>query len=294
MSTAPGQQVGLQILIHPLVCVNISDHYTRAKFKNAKPRVYGMLLGKQAGRKVELFNSSELILNEEKIIDAEYMKSRLEQYNRVFEGNSILGWYAASVTGIDNEGDMALHRQMEEFVDSKNPYFLYLNPAAESSRDLPLSLMEATVKITTTGRVVSFTKVPFGIETTEIERIGVDTVASVTKSGASPLASHLSTLQSAVKMLNSRVMIIKKYLEAVKSGALPADHALLRDISSLCQQLPAIQTNEFKHDFLVDYNDALLITYLAAVTKTTNGINEMMEKFNATYDARAFRRRGMF
>jgi len=289
-----GQNVGLEILLHPIICVNISDHFTRAKFSNPKPRVYGVLLGKQNGRRVELFNSSELILSEDRIIDAEYMKTRLDQYNRVYEGNSILGWYAAGVTGVDNDGDMNLHRQMEDVVDSKNPLFLFLDPASQAARDLPLTIMESNVKITAAGPVVTFSKVPFGVEASEIERIGVDTVATVTKSGASPLASHLSTLQSAVKMLNSRVMVIKKYLEAVKSGSLPADHGLLREISSLCQQLPAIQTNEFKHDFLVDYNDALLITYLTAITKTTNGINEMMEKFNSAYDARAFRRRGMF
>lgn len=284
------EKVGLQILIHPLVCVNISDHYTRAKIREKNPRVYGVMLGKQTGRRVEIFNSSELIITD-KVIDPDYMKTRLDQYNRVFEGNSILGWYAAGTTGVDSVEDMNYHQQMEAFVET--PLFLYLNPTATSERELPMQMLESVVKSTPTGPVVSFSKVLFGIETTEIERIAVDTVASVTRSGASALASHLSTLQSAVTMLNSRVHIIKKYLEAVKAGTIKPDHSLLRDINSLCHQLPAIQTNEFKHDFLVDYNDALLITYLASITKTANGISEMMDKFNAAYDAKSFRRRGI-
>jgi len=253
-----------------------------------------MLMGKLTGRKVEIFNSSEMII-ENDTIDTEYIKMRLEQYNRVFEGNLILGWYACSAGGIQ-DGDMSLHEQMEGLVDEKvsSPFFLYLNPASTATRELPLQIYEAAYKHAGTASSKFFQKIPFGVETSEIERIAVDTVASVTRSGASPLASHLSTLQSAVKMLNSRVMVIKRYLEAVKAGTLPPDHALLREIGALVSQLPAIQTSEFKHDFLVDYNDALLITYLAAITKTSNGINEMMEKFNGTYDPRAFRRRGMF
>jgi COP9 signalosome complex subunit 6 len=292
--SADGQKAGLEVLVHPMVCVNISDHFTRQRLTgDAKPRVYGMLMGKLSGRKVEIINSAEIII-EKDTIDAEYVKMRLEQYNRVFEGNLILGWYAASTNGIQDT-DMNLHEQMESQVDEKvsSPFFLYLNPASTATRELPLQIYEAAYKHAGQSSKY-FQKIPFGVETSEIERIAVDTVASVTRSGASPLASHLSTLQSAVKMLNSRVMVIKRYLEAVKSGALKPDYALLREISALCQQLPAIQTAEFKHDFLVDYNDALLITYLAAITKTSTGISEMMEKFNATYDPRAFRRRGMF
>jgi len=292
--SAEGQKAGLNILVHPMVCVNISDHYTRAALAVVKgARVYGILLGKQTGRKVEIFNSSEMLIDAQETIDAEYMTTRLEQYNRVFQGNVILGWYVGSATGI-LPGDLNLHQQMESFMVERTPLFLYLNPSSTQvkPRELPLSIYESHVKVTPAGPQVNFQPLPFGIETSEVERIAVDRVASVTRSGASPLASHLSTLQSAVSMLNSRIGVIKNYLEAVKNGSLKADHALLRAISALCQQLPAISTNEFKHDFLVDYNDALLITYLAAITKTSHGINEMMDKFNSTYDNRAFRRRG--
>jgi len=293
---ADAQKAGLQILVHPVVCVNISDHFTRASLRveTAKAvRVYGILLGKQIGRKVEVCYSSEMIIDQENIIESEYMTTRLEQYNRVYQGNVILGWYIASQGGL-LPGDADLHRQMESFVVETVPFLLLLNPSPQAgkARELPIAIFESSVKVTAKGPEVTWKPLPFGIETSEVERIALDRVATVARSGASPLASHLGSLQSAVTMLNNRVRVIKNYLEAVKAGTLKPDHALLRAISALCQQLPAIQTNEFKQAFLVDYNDALLVTYMAAIAKTTYGISDMMEKFNSAHDNRAFRRRG--
>jgi hypothetical protein len=51
-------------------------------------------------------------------------------------------------------------------------------------------------------------------------------------------------------MLNSRIIILKNYLEAVKSGELKADPSVLRDIKAICQQLPAIDSTAFKVEFL--------------------------------------------
>lgn len=59
---------GLTFKLHPLVIVNISDHYTRVRAQQPRnkhhylaPRVYGCVIGVQRGRTVEIFNSFELL-----------------------------------------------------------------------------------------------------------------------------------------------------------------------------------------------------------------------------------------
>lgn len=113
-------------------------------------------------------------------------------------------------------------------------------------------------------------------------------------------------MHSSIGMLNSRISILKHYLEAVKSGELKADPSVLRDIKVICQQLPAIDSTAFKVEFLSvctlrclltcsqEYNDALLLTYLAAMTKSSVATVEMLEKFNNTYDRHGRHHRGMF
>jgi COP9 signalosome complex subunit 6 len=87
-STAATASSGLTFKLHPLVVVNVSDHYTRVKAQAAfsaepasagksqascsagapsepavPPRVFGCVIGAQRGRTVEIFNSFELVID---------------------------------------------------------------------------------------------------------------------------------------------------------------------------------------------------------------------------------------
>jgi len=252
--------------------------------------IFGVLLGQQSGRKVEISNSFEILVDHDtKAINHEFLKKRLSQFHRVFDHDEILGWYA---TGKVESYDLGLHQQVEAYNES--PLFLLLDPDTRpGSQNLPIVVLETTVKVVDEKPRIVFTKVPYSIETTEAERIAVDHVANVSTGGRSMLTSHLSTLQSAIKMLNLRLKIITRFVQETKAGKIPPDAGLLRSINALCHLLPAIDTEKFKEDFLTEYNDALLVTYLATITKTSNAINEMIEKFNITYD-RHTRRRGFY
>lgn len=73
---ASSSSSGLTFKLHPLVILNISDHYTRVKSQSHSsaaasdgadssppppPRVLGCVIGVQRGRTVEIFNSFELL-----------------------------------------------------------------------------------------------------------------------------------------------------------------------------------------------------------------------------------------
>ena len=66
----------LDVSLHPLVIVNISDHYTRSKVRNNEERVFGCLMGKQEGRKVEIFNSFELVCEDSSKFDLQFLEER--------------------------------------------------------------------------------------------------------------------------------------------------------------------------------------------------------------------------
>lgn len=78
-STVPSVSVSL----HPLVLMNISEHWTRIRAQEGGSRaVYGALIGKQNGRKLEVLNSFELkfeIIDDEVIINREYYSTKEEQ-----------------------------------------------------------------------------------------------------------------------------------------------------------------------------------------------------------------------
>ena len=80
-------------------------------------------------------------------------------------------------------------------------------------------------------------------------------------------------------------------MDATKRGEVPKDHAILRQISALALMLPAIEGDAFTTEFLREYNDTLLVTTLASMTKGANQLSDVVDKFNTAHEKR---RRGFW
>ncbi|XP_020266655.1 COP9 signalosome complex subunit 6a, partial [Asparagus officinalis] len=290
---------GLTFKLHPLVIVNISDHYTRVKAQNlhssssstaangaAAPRVFGCVIGVQRGRTVEIFNSFELLFDPvTQTLDRPFIEKKQELYKKVFPDFYILGWYS---TGSDaQESDMQIHKALMDINES--PVYLILNPSINhAQKDLPVTIYESELHVIDGIPQLIFVRSNYTIETVEAERISVDHVAHLKPSdggsAATQLAAHLTGIHSAIKMLNSRIRVLHQYLLGMQRGDIPLDHSLLRQVSSLLRRLPAMESEKFQDDFLMEYNDTLLMTYLAMFTNCSSTMNEMVDKFNTIYD----------
>ncbi|TYI67670.1 hypothetical protein E1A91_D08G034600v1 [Gossypium mustelinum] len=312
---ASSSSSGLTFKLHPLVIVNISDHYTRVKSQlslppsltstssaatsnnnnnnsnggennqNPPPRVYGCVIGVQRGRTVEIFNSFELIYDPStRSLDRSFLEKKQELYKKVFPHFYVLGWYS---TGSDaHESDMHFHKALMDINES--PLYVLLNPAINpAQKDLPVTIYESELHVIDGVPQLIFVRSSYTIETVEAERISVDHVAHLKPSGgsaATQLAAQLTGIHSAIKMLNSRIGVLHQYLVGMQKGDIPCESSLLRQVSSLLRRLPAIESEKFQDDFLMEYNDTLLITYLAMFTNCSSTMNELVDKFNTTYD----------
>ncbi|XP_010536803.1 PREDICTED: COP9 signalosome complex subunit 6a [Tarenaya hassleriana] len=304
---APSSSSGLTFKLHPLVIVNISDHYTRVKTQlnpppsvaaasgnghggdvafQQNPRVYGCVIGVQRGRTVEIFNSFELLYDPiTDILDRSFLEKKQELYKKVFPHFYILGWYS---TGSDaQESDMHIHKALMDINES--PVYVLLNPSINhAQKDLPVTIYESELHVIDGVPQLIFVHASYTIETVEAERISVDHVAHLKPSdggsAATQLAAHLTGIHSAIKMLNSRIRVLYQYLVAMQKGDIPCENSLLRQVSSLLRRLPAIESERFQDDFLMEYNDKLLITYLAMFTNCSSTMNELVDKFNTAYD----------
>merc|ERR1719234_2065454 len=83
-----GVAATVSVSLHPLVIMNISEHWTRVKAQEGRPvTVYGALIGRQAGRDIELCNSFELdynVIDGVVVIDRDYYNTKEEQFKQVF------------------------------------------------------------------------------------------------------------------------------------------------------------------------------------------------------------------
>uniref|UniRef100_A0A0V0GAI4 COP9 signalosome complex subunit 6 n=2 Tax=Triatoma TaxID=30075 RepID=A0A0V0GAI4_TRIDM len=288
----------VSLSLHPLVLMNISEHWTRIRAQEGSAQqVIGALIGKQKGRNIELMNSFELMFTKigvDIIIDKEYYNTKEEQFKQVFSDLDFLGWYTTG--GPPDDSDIKVHKQICEINES--PVFLKLNPQARHS-DLPVTCYESVIDLVGGEATMLFVELHYTLATEEAERIGVDHVARMSNNDASEsslVAEHLSAQHSAIKMLHSRVRLVLEYLRAVQAGKLPRNHEVLREAYSLSHRLPVVQSPRFHTDFYNQCNDVGLMTYLGTITKGCNDMNQLVNKFNLLYDRQGMgrRMRGIF
>jgi len=289
----------VSISLHPLVILNISEHWTRTRAQEGgKPtQVVGAIIGIQTGRHIEIMNSFELmidVLDGNIIINREYYALKEEQFKQVFSEMDLLGWYT---TG-DNPGplDMLVHKQICDLLDS--PIFLKLNPLARCT-DLPVTVYESVLDIVNGAPTLMLVELTYTLATEEAERIGIDHVARMSSHEAednSIVAENLQAQYSAIKMLASRVRLIGDYVRASQSGEVPFNHDILREINSLAHRLPVLSSDKFRGDFYNQCNDVALMSYLGTITKCCNTMNRFINRFNLLHERLAMgrRMRGLF
>lgn len=111
---SPGTAGSSTLSLHPLVIMNISEHWTRTKVQNGSPmRVYGAIIGKQKGREIEIMNSFELdylVCEGKTVIDREYYNIKELQFKQVFSDMDFLGWY--STGDQPTEEDIYIQKQV--------------------------------------------------------------------------------------------------------------------------------------------------------------------------------------
>eukprot|EP00753_Platysulcus_tardus_P005557 PLAT13466.1.p1 GENE.PLAT13466.1~~PLAT13466.1.p1 ORF type:complete len:307 (+),score=125.52 PLAT13466.1:531-1451(+) len=292
--------------LHPLVIINVSDHYTRALVQSKRaakgegegdsktaevPRILGALFGVQTGRKVEVLNSFELVFSrdgEGKVqLDADYLEAKRSQFSQVFPAYELLGWYSAGEEVA--EEDMHIHSLVSAF--NENPLYLLLHPnsAGRGGKELPLSIFESELHVVADTPTMIFVKAAYAISSLEAERICVDHVAKTAPSGGGAGAlvrSHMGSVENSVKMLAERVRVLRDVLAAMKAGELPMDHKLLRAIGGLVSKLPTADGDRFRTDFMSEHNDTLLIALLASMAKGALSVHDLVDKHLMAYEHR--------
>eukprot|EP00002_Diphylleia_rotans_P017209 TRINITY_DN3341_c0_g1_i1.p1 TRINITY_DN3341_c0_g1~~TRINITY_DN3341_c0_g1_i1.p1 ORF type:complete len:318 (+),score=74.00 TRINITY_DN3341_c0_g1_i1:64-1017(+) len=278
---------GLAISLHPLVIINISDHFTRTKVmtKRSDVRVIGALLGTVTGRKVEIYNSFELDYNMNLgrvNVNEAYFKSKQEQMKKVFPTHEVLGWYSSGCEPTFD--DLDVQKLVSGYCES--PLYLLLDNTQRTVDQVPVKIYESESSFLDGLLRMNFVCTSYKMETVESERIAVEHVANISATGSnttSAFSKQTNGIQNALKQLLDEVKIITDYLAAVKAGSTPVDLALLREISALWNMIPAGQLSSFRQDITVQHADVVLVSYLASMTKGIHQLNELSEKVKSTY-----------
>lgn len=288
---AAAEAAALDIHLHPLVVLSLADHYTREISQNPKGsrRCVGLLFGQQEGRVVRILETVEMAFREEvkgqPILEQEAVETDMELFSEAYANYECLGWYSSgsSITPYD----YVLQKQLTKY--NERPLFLLMDPSATGGRDLPLTLYEERTHVVADQASSEFVKTEYTVQADEAERIVVTYAAKVVnqEEAGSAVISHYTTMIKSVESLKNRVRAVHQFLLDVQSGKVDMsrqqDQQILRDIKGLCHRLPVMTQDQFRSDLLAEYNDALLVTYLSSMTKGTQLMADVQDKFSVVH-----------
>ncbi len=207
---------GLEVHLHPLVLLTISDYITRHVLRRQQGPIVGALLGQQSGREISLEQAFECNVlpapGNAVVLNESWFQDRLQQYKDVHKAPALelVGWFTtAPATGPEPQ-HLSIHQQILKGYN-ETAILLAFHPSDVLKKEavggkLPLSIYESVYesrKAEGQGagdhamEIVGgdaphapqldlrFRELSYSVETGEAEMISVDFVA---RGGASSTA----------------------------------------------------------------------------------------------------------
>jgi COP9 signalosome complex subunit 6 len=170
LSSQKSSDSSLQVALHPLVLLTISDYITRHTLRNQKGPVVGALLGQQNGREITIEHAFECLLidvESETILHKSWFEERLQQSKSTLRccdckllictrptvkdvhkvpALDLVGWYTILPTSGPQPVHLPIHRQILENYN-ESAILLGFHPAAvldgPAGVKLPLTIYES-------------------------------------------------------------------------------------------------------------------------------------------------------
>lgn len=176
----------LNVQLHPLVLLTISDYITRHSIRQQAGPAIGAIIGEQNGRNFTLEVAFECKLTDgnsgQVTLDGDWFSERLEMYKEVHKAPA-LDLVALFATG-PVEGPQPAHlpvlAQAKAAAGSDSIMLLLFHPEQVDRLQggkLPISLYESVQEEEGNSANMRFKELAYEVETGEAERIGVDFVA---------------------------------------------------------------------------------------------------------------------
>ncbi|CCF54699.1 hypothetical protein NDA11_001866 [Ustilago hordei] len=269
------------VIIHPLVLLSVTDHASRSA-SGSRKRVVGILLGQDNGKTINAANSFAVPFEEDErdaktwFLDHDYITGMMEMFKKVNAREKMVGWYHTGPRL--RSSDLEINELMKRFIP--RPVMVIVNPR-QRDVGIPTDAYFAVEEIKDDGTATqkTFMHVPSTIEAEEAEEIGVEhllrDIRDTTAVGT--LSTRVSSQLSSLRGLQSRLLEIRDYLQAVVEGKLPVNHQIIYDLQDIFNLLPDLDKNsEAAKSFAVDNNDRLLVVYLSSLIRAVIALHGLI------------------
>nr|POE59220.1 cop9 signalosome complex subunit 6 [Quercus suber] len=288
-SKAPDAPVNVQL--HPLVLLTISDYITRHTLRSQQGPIVGAIIGQQNGRSFTLEHAYECKLaqhHDEVMVDSQWFSERLEQYHDVHKAPALdlVAMFTMGPLQGPQPAHLAMMRQVQQLTGTDGIMLLLFHPELVDHLQggkLPISLWESVQEQEGEEVQMRYRELSFEVETGEAEMIGVDFVAKgggnaaavgnrMVSAPPAAASSPADASKTTTKKGKTRAKE-KEAEEAEASGSASATNFLSPEdeelIASLTAKANAIKMLNQRLSLIRMYLSSLPSSYLTDATSST-------------------------
>jgi len=261
-----------KLQVHPLVVMTIADHHTR---ENAGQKQSKFVMGALVGTPDEVQATLPIKYSGNLEFKTEDLDEDLSLYQELKPDHTIVGWYSTA-PGLKTGVVQTVTKQFTKW--SKNPLYSVLEPVIKKGAiDVPL----ATHRVTG-GKVAA---IPWTLKSDASEIAAVDfAVQEADKGQAERLGESISVtkytqLKLSIQEMMKRIALVQSYLRDIKQAKATPDQEILRDVKTLCNRLPVMNTKDFKLQYRDEQANGQVLTLVTELTEATQNLRRFIDSY---------------
>jgi 26S proteasome regulatory subunit N8 len=272
----------MKVVVHPLVLLNVVDHFNRVSKTQNVRRVVGVLLGSlKPNNTLDIANSFAVPFDEDIkdpktfFLDTDYLEALYAMFFKVAAKENIVGWYHTGPKLSNN--DIVINEKLKQFTP--NPVLIIIQT---EPRDVGLPT-DAYIEVEEvhddgTPPVKTFDHLPSEIGAEEAEEVGVEhLLRDIKNQTAGTLSQRLTNQLHGLQGLLNHLSDIQRYLCEVARGETPINHSVIYLIQELLNLLPDVVSPELINAENVQINDQLMCVYLGSLVRNVIAHDNLIE-----------------
>jgi 26S proteasome regulatory subunit N8 len=272
-----------KVIVHPLVLLNVVDHYSRVSKVGAVKRVVGILLGSWQTKDVlDVSNSFAVPFDEDDkdpnvwFLDNDYLASMYTMFKKVNAKEKIVGWYHTGPKLHHN--DILINDLVKKQSLSQNTVLVIVDVKLKQDV-LPTQAYVEVEEVHDDGTpsAKTFEHVSSEIGAEEAEEVGVEHLLRDIKDvTVGTLSQRIANQLSGLEGLGEYLKDIHRYLKAVGKGELPVNHSLVNLLQDVLILLPNVTSPGYVKAANIETNDQLMTVYLGSLVRAVIALHNLI------------------
>lgn len=271
-----------KIVVHPLVLLSVTDHYTRVA-KDTNKRTVGILLGESSKGRIDITNSYAVPFEEDAsnaniwYLDHDYHENMFAMFKKVNAKEKVVGWYS---TGPKiRPADIDINEMIRRYTP--NPVLVIIDVNPKNEFEIPTDAYCAVEQPPTSGegsqQRYTFVHLPSEVGAVEAEEVGVEhLLRDIRDVTTTTLTDRISAKLTSLKGLKRRLEDIDQYLDKVLAGEMPPNPAIVYNLQNMFNLRPDLHVADVVRAFNVVNNDNMMVIYISSLIRSIVALHNLI------------------